>query len=392
MASEATDLMLSDEDFEDIRPYQDSEVPEVIRRLGSNKDFISVLATSLMPSRFSRSLVGRYLSFLTFKWQTRSLCSVEQCQDLMSKYFEKLVTNTMEGMTVDGLDKLEKNRSYLFISNHRDIVLDSACLNYFLRQSGHQTARVAVGDNLFSWPYAADLMRVNKSFIVKRGAPTSRERYRQMVKTSEFVWRSINQGHSVWIAQKEGRSKDGYDRTDPAVLKMLGLAHKEHGGVGALPSRVLIVPVAISYEIDPCAIKKAHELSQIEREGFYEKSSAEDLESMLLGIVGYKGRVHLSVTEPIEETLVGLDELCSQIDRQIVSDLKIYPTHSEAAFRLSLSDKSFEGLGSSVMNRPNEALQAMLADLSACPQEEQPFFLLQYANLIKNGRDLFPGL
>ena len=92
-------------------------------------------------------------------------------QDLMSKYFEKLVTNTMEGMTVDGLDKLEKNRSYLFISNHRDIVLDSACLNYFLRQSGHQTARVAVGDNLFSWPYAADLMRVNKSFIVKRGAP-----------------------------------------------------------------------------------------------------------------------------------------------------------------------------------------------------------------------------
>ena len=132
MASEATELVLSDEDFEDIRPYQDSEVPEVIRRLENDKEFISVLATSLMPSRFSRSLVGRYLSFLTFKWQTRSLYSVEQCQDLMSKYFEKLVTNTMEGMTVDGLDKLEKNRSYLFISNHRDIVLDSACLNYFL--------------------------------------------------------------------------------------------------------------------------------------------------------------------------------------------------------------------------------------------------------------------
>ena len=213
-----------------------------------------------------------------------------------------------------------------------------------------------------------------------------------MVKTSEFVWRSINQGHSVWIAQKEGRSKDGYDRTDPAVLKMLGLAHKEHGGVDVLPSRASIVPVAISYEIDPCAIKKAHELSQIKREGFYEKSSAEDLESMLLGIVGYKGRVHLSVTKPIEGDVGGLEELCYQIDRQIVSDLKIYPTHSEAAFRLSLSDKSFEGLGSSVTNHPNEALQAMLADLDACPQEEQPFFLLQYANLIKNGRDLFPSL
>ena len=92
MASEATELVLSDEDFEDIRPYQDSEVPEVIRRLENDKEFISVLATSLMPSRFSRSLVGRYLSFLTFKWQTRSLYSVEQCQGLMSKYFEKLVT------------------------------------------------------------------------------------------------------------------------------------------------------------------------------------------------------------------------------------------------------------------------------------------------------------
>ena len=147
-----------------------------------------------------------------------------------------------------------------------------------------------------------------------------------------------------------------------------------------------------SYEIDPCATKKAHELSQIKQEGFYEKSSAEDLESMLLGIVGYKGRVHLSVTKPIESDVSGLEELCSQIDRQIVSDLKIYPTHSEAAFRLSLSDKSFEGLGSSVTNQPNEALQAMLADLDACPQEEQPFFLLQYANLIKNGRDLFPSL
>ena len=112
---------------------------------------------------------------------------------------------------------------------------------------------------------------------------------------------------------------------------------------------------------------------------------------MLLGIVGFKGRVHLSVTEPIEKTLVGLDALCSQIDRQIVSGLKIYPTHSEAAFRLSLSDKSFEGLGSSVMNQPDDALRAMLADLDACPQEEQPFFLLQYANLIKNGRDLLSG-
>ena len=113
---------------------------------------------------------------------------------------------------------------------------------------------------------------------------------------------------------------------------------------------------------------------------------------MLLGIVGYKGRVHLSITKPIEGNVDGLEELCFQIDRQIVSDLKIYPTNSEAAFRLSLFDKSFEGLGSSVANQPNEALRAMLTDFSACPQEDQRFFLLQYGNLIKNGRDLFPDL
>ena len=388
MASLDTSLKADQVEFDDIRPYRDGEVREVISRLEQNKDFVSILSQGLMPATMKYSSFGRYLSLMVFKWQTSGLTTVKGCQDLMAAYFERLMEKTMEGISIDGLENLKPDHHYLFISNHRDIVLDSACLNYFLRQSGHETARVAVGDNLFSWSYAADLMRINKSFIVKRAGETARERYRYMLKTSEFVWRSISNGHSVWIAQKEGRSKDGYDRTDPAVLKMLALAHKDMGGLSSLIQNVTIVPVSVSYEVDPCAIKKAHELSMIQQKGYYEKSSEEDLESMLLGLVGYKGRVHISLSPPLTKETNDLNEICDEIDKRIVSNLKDYPTHSESAKRLSLTDQSFFGLASPNEERPDRALGTMLKDLESCPFHERPFYLLQYANLLKNKKDL----
>jgi len=388
MASSLNSLKTDQIEFDDIRPYRDGEVREVIARLEKNKDFVAVLSQGLMPEMMKYSSFGRHLSLLIFKWQTSGLQTVKGCQDLMAAYFEQLAEKTMEKMTIEGLENLSSDHRYLFISNHRDIVLDSACLNYFLRQSGHETARVAVGDNLFSWSYAADLMRINKSFIVKRAGETARQRYRYMEKTSEFVWRSLSNGHSVWIAQKEGRSKDGYDRTDPAVLKMLALAHKDKGGLSALMQNVTIVPVSVSYEVDPCAIKKAHELSMIQQKGHYEKTPEEDLQSMLLGIVGYKGRVHISLSAPLTGKTNDLVEICSEIDKRIVSNLREYPTHSESAQRLSLTDQSFLGLASPSNEESSHALKTLLEDLELCSEEERPFYLLQYANLLKNKQDL----
>ena len=376
------------DDFDDIRPYKDGEVRDVIKRLERDRGFVSILAQGLMPSLIKNSSVGRFLSLLIFKWQTSGLQTVRGCQDLMASYFERLAEKTIEGMTIEGLEYLDPDRRYLFISNHRDIVLDSACLNYFLRRSGHETARVAVGDNLFSWSYPSDLMRINKSFIVKREGETSRQRYRQMLKTSEFIWRSLSSGHSVWIAQKEGRSKNGYDRTDPAVIKMLALAHKAQGGLSTFLKNVSIVPVSVSYEVDPCALKKAHELSTIEQQGHYEKKAQEDLESMLLGIVGYKGRVNIALSAPLIDATKNLDEICNEIDEKIVSNLRAYPTHSESAKRLSLTDDSFLGLARQSNEQPDRALQTMLRDLEYCTPEERSFYLVQYANLLKNKRDL----
>ncbi len=388
MTSLPDSLKTDQREFDDIRPYRDGEVREVIARLEKNRDFVAVLSQGLMPEMMKYSSIGRGLSLLIFKWQTSGLRTVKGCQDLMASYFERLAEKTMEKMTIEGLEHLSGDHPYLFISNHRDIVLDSACLNYFLKQSGHETARVAVGDNLFSWSYAADLMRINKSFIVKRAGETARQRYRYMEKTSQFVWRSLRNGHSVWIAQKDGRSKDGYDRTDPAVLKMLALAHKDKGGLSALMQNVSIVPVSVSYEVDPCAIKKAHELSMIQQRGRYEKTPKEDLESMLLGIVGYKGRVHISLSAPLTNKTNDLEDICGEIDKRIVSNLREFPTHSESAQRLSLTDQSFQGLASPSSEQSSHALKTMLQDLDLCSVEERPFYLLQYANLLKNKRDL----
>ena len=371
-------------EFEDIRPYHDDEVREVIARLMKDKEFISVLARGLMPPVMRNSWIGNYATSLIFGRQSANLATVGACQDLMASYFEKLVKNTMESLTVEGVEYLDPIERYLFVSNHRDIVLDSACLNYFLRSRGHETARVAVGDNLFSWPYAADVMRINKSFIVKRSADNARESYRSLVRTSEFIWQSIKSGNSVWIAQKEGRSKDGYDRTDPAVLKMLALAHKEGGGIKELSRKVKIVPVSVSYEVDPCALRKAHELCVVQKVGQYEKSQSEDLESMLQGIVGYKGRVHLSISPPLAQQHESLGDLCQKIDEQIVSRIKVYPTHVEGVSRLAITDKSFAGLDGSGVPELEAAMTSMLADLDSCPEEEKTFFLLQYANVLKN--------
>lgn len=206
-----------------------------------------------------------------------------------------------------GLEHLDPKKQYLFISNHRDIVLDSAFLNTTLFKRGFRTSQIAIGDNLMRHRISDLIFRMNKSFVVKRtGSPT--ELYKYSVLLSEHIRTQITEGiDSVWIAQREGRAKDGNDRTQTGLLKMLTLG--QQGCLKSFFRSLNIVPVAISYEFDPCDLLKAQEFVNKKNNPDYKKSFEEDLQHILLGLRGQKGRVHFEFGKPLKEELDVFDEL-----------------------------------------------------------------------------------
>ncbi len=371
-------------DFEAIRPYRDAEVPGVVARLVEDAELDSAVAVYLMPRlartwpRLASALVRAYL-----RRKTRTLATVNDVQLFLEKYMARLIEETIVELTVDGLDDLSPGEPYLFISNHRDIVMDSGILNYTIHQAGHRTSRIAVGDNLFARPFVADLMRLNKSFVIERQVSGTRAVYAALSRTSQFIRQSLEEGESVWIAQREGRSKDGFDRTDPALLKMLGLAfRKEAESFGDLVARIRIVPVAVSYELDPCDLRKARELYLTDREGSYTKPSDEDLLSIVEGMMGFKGRVHLHIGAPIAGAFDDAEALACEIDRAIVTGLKIFPTQARAAERLR------EPTCTVSMPELPDVTAAFEQRLAGCPDEEKPYLLAAYSNVLRNRREL----
>jgi glycerol-3-phosphate O-acyltransferase len=294
-----------------------------------------------------------------------------------------VMAKTIVEFTVTGLEDVPIGTANLFISTHRDIIMDSSLMNITMQRAGHVTSQSAVGDNLLSKAFAADLMRLNKSFVVERSVSGKKALYRALYRTSEYIRASLESGESVWIAQREGRSKDGLDRTDPAVVKMLALAYKNDiENIGEMCDRVRVVPVAITYELDPCDLRKARELHITGLQGRYEKPEGEDLASMVDGILGLKGRVHLHFGEPLKGRFDDADALAKAIDRSIVSGLKVYPTHLEAARRLGLHDLPEAEPG-------REDVDAAFQEhIRICPPAQKNFLFEQYANVIRNKRSL----
>lgn len=372
------------QDFDAIRPYLDHEVPAVVGRLVEDPDLCQAAALFYFPrlTRWlpivSRSLTGRKLRKLG-----KTLHTVSDVQDLLSGYMQLVMDKTIVEFTVTGLDDLPMGSANLFVSTHRDIIMDSSVMNIAIKRAGHDTSQSAVGDNLLSKAFAADLMRLNKSFVVARSVTGKKALYRALYHTSEYIRASLEAGRSVWIAQREGRSKDGLDRTDPAVVKMLALAYKEEKeSLGEMCDRLRIVPVAITYELDPCDLRKARELHITNLQGQYDKPEGEDLASMVDGILGFKGRVHLYFGDPIKGQFDDADALAKAIDRSIVRGLKVYPTHLEAARRLGLHDLPVAEVG-------REDVDAAFQEhIRACPPAQKNFLFEQYANLIRNKRTL----
>ena len=194
--------------------------------------------------------------------------------------------------------------------------------------SGQDSVRIAIGDNLLSKPFAADLMRVNRSFIVKRSEASRRAKLEALKKLSRYIRHSINQDQvSIWIAQAEGRAKTGRDRTETALLKMLALSKGEGQDFAAAIGELNVIPVSISYEYDPCDADKGRELYAAEKGTVYVKKEFEDLDTIQKGILGFKGRIHVNFGQPVGGSYESADALAAEVDRQIFSHYQLFPTN-----------------------------------------------------------------
>ncbi|WP_372831329.1 1-acyl-sn-glycerol-3-phosphate acyltransferase [Pontibacterium sp.] len=320
--------------FREIRPYKDQEVAEVLNRLLYNDELISAITGYQFPN------ASKYLGWLlkpvvriALAREMGDVNNVRDFQVLVAKYMEKMVARSTTKLSCSGIDQLDPDESYLFISNHRDIAMDPAFVNWVRFQYGMDTLRIAIGDNLLRKPYVSDLMRLNKSFIVNRSATAPREVMKALTQLSTYIDHSIvHDGQSIWIAQQEGRAKDGNDQTDPTILKMFYMSHrKAKRSFSEAMGRLNIVPVSISYEYDPCDALKANELYALQQDGEYEKGQFEDIESIVKGITGNKGRVHVAFGEVVRGDFETPEAMAEEIDRQIRGNYHLHSSNLIAA-------------------------------------------------------------
>ncbi len=312
----------------DIAPYSDQDVRRVMDRLVHDADFVDAVGKFRLRAWYPllRPLAAPRIRRLLAQHASR-IHSIRDFQEAIEPALARILQKTTETFTVSGLDSLDPNQAYTFLSNHRDIAMDPAFVNWALFNGGFETVRIAIGDNLIQQAYVGDLMRLNKSFIVKRNVSGPREMLKTYSLLSNYIRMSIDEGHSVWMAHREGRAKDGIDRTDPAILKMLAMAGKtrDESFSDALTA-LHIVPVSISYEFDPCASFKARELAITEAEGSYTKRPGEDVKSIATGIMGWKGRVHLHFGHPIASIPDDPNRLAEHIDHQIIIGQRVFDT------------------------------------------------------------------
>ena len=309
--------------FDNIRPLHDSEFPEAMRQIAASP-LLEPIAHFLYPNEEPAAVAERLCA----------LKDIHTMQDtVMRTAIDRILATTVTDFTHSGTDLLIPGRPYLFISNHRDIVLDAFLLQYLLFE--YNDLYITFGANLMQDQIITLIGRANRMFRVERGG-TPKEFYRNMLQVSQYIRQVIvGDQHSVWIAQRNGRTKDGLDRTEVSLLKMLALSGRATREAPLSPLKALnIVPVSISYEWEPCDMLKAHEL-HLRSIGPYRKAKGEDMNSVLTGIMQPKGHVHLSVTAPITDEEIDrcsatdspFENLAALIDRHIFAGYRLHPTN-----------------------------------------------------------------
>ena len=371
--------------FDKIRPYHDAEVNEALQVIGRHPMVKSMLQFIFPQATdaFIKGVLGNCYSIRDF--QTK----------VIARGIQNVLSRSSEGLTTNGFEKLDKNTAYLYISNHRDIVLDTGLINLSLFHQGMVMTASAIGDNLVQQSFLLGLSKLNRSFLVQRGL-TPREMLMSSKLLSEYISESIIvNNRSIWMAQREGRTKNGNDVTQQGLLKMLSLAKSENSEFKHFKN-LKIVPVAISYEFDPTDMLKMPELMAKHYEEEYIKSENEDFNSILKGLTGNKKRIHIGVGEVLDvamdvisESGAGknkqLQELALLIDQKIHQQYKLWPTNY-LAYDMLFGVEKYKAFYTSKEERQFQRRIEKRVDSNNKIALEN--FLLMYANPVVNTEKL----
>ncbi len=322
------------EDENIITPSEFSDICPI-----ADKDFHNEMSILVQEPGF-RNIINMFLPGYKYSQLVRVLLSLNNKKDwqlkIMKPFMDGLLAKTTSGLTVSGLENLDKNTPNVFITNHRDIVLDSAQLSYSLIKGGFDTCEIAIGNNLLIFDWINKLVRLNKCFIVKRNLGRM-QTLAAAIQLSKYIHFALTEKHaSIWIAQREGRCKDSNDRTQESLIKMLSYGNRNKSFIESL-KELNIAPIAISYEYDPNDYLKAREFLLKSKDPNFKKSPEDDLISMKTGLLGFKGQVHYSFTPCINNELDNIPEdldkflaisrVCTIIDHCIHANYKIFKTN-----------------------------------------------------------------
>ncbi len=376
-------------EFDEIRPYEPAEMKQAFNDLLNDRQFQLMLKgfAPWLPKAVRNGLLR--LAFIGVK------TPLDFQKRFMKPVVKYIIRKHTDGCTFDDkalsaqFSKLHTQQRYTFVSNHRDIVLDSAFLDLMLVNHDYPTTvEIGIGDNLLIYPWIKRLVRMNKSFTVRRGL-TAHEMMRSSQLMSRYIHYAVTQKkENIWIAQREGRAKDSDDRTQESVLKMLAM--------GGPLKELNIVPLTISYEYDPCDYLKAQEMQQKRDNPAFKKSKQDDLDNMKTGILGYKGRVHYHCAAAINTWLEELDglpraefyaELCRRMDGELHRGYRLYPCNYIALDELNGNSDHAEHYTSKDKARFEQYLRGQLAKIQI-PGKDETFLrermLTMYANPAEN--------
>ncbi len=313
--------------FDAIRPFYDTEINEALHNI-ANHPMMKALMNFSFPD----------VADDIWKEQLRKTHSIRDFQcNFIYQSVQKVLEKSSEGMTTSGFENLKPNTAYLFVSNHRDILLDTTLLNTALFEHGLVMTASAIGDNLVKKSFLKTLAKLNRNFLVQRGL-TPREMLQSSKLLSEYIGQLLlHENRSVWIAQREGRTKDGNDETNPGVLKMVGMGSDEKNLMDYF-RKIQIVPVSISYEYDPTDALKMPQLMAEANNEVYVKEKNEDFMTILSGALGQKKRIHIHVGKVLDAEIEAIKAendnsnkqvvaLAQVIDDAILSNYKLWPTN-----------------------------------------------------------------
>lgn len=376
------------EEFADICPIDDKDFKKRMAELVEDPGF-KYFVEFIMPD----------VNYETYK---QGLLKIDNKRDFQlsycCQYLEQVINNTTSGLSSSGIDNLDKNNAYSFITNHRDIILDASFLNLELSRQDFPTTEVAIGNNLLAFEWISTLVKLNKSFIVKRDT-TTKGRLLAAIQLSHYIHFAINKKHdSIWIAQRQGRAKDSNDRTQDSLMKMLAMGADNSDIIQSL-KELNIAPASLSYEFDPNDYLKATEFLMKKKDPNFKKSQNDDIISMLTGLRGFKGHIHFHfapcINDELDKIPAGLDKqeifhaVCQIIDKAIHSNYRIYPCNYIAYDRQNNTDRFADKYTEEDIAHFNKYLNRRIEKVKVPTDDEDKAYMRQriiemYANPLIN--------